>query len=184
MGRQPKNGTATAPEGNILVPAEEIKSLVHRLAKEIEQSYQGRNLILLGVLKGSFIFMSDLVREIRLPLTCDFIRVSSYLSDGSAGTLRLEFDVTQPVKDKDVLVLEDVVDTGRTLGFIHDHLAAQGAKTTRFAALVQKEHSLGGVQVDYVGKVIPNDYVVGYGMDLNGLYRNLPWIQTISLTKS
>jgi hypoxanthine phosphoribosyltransferase len=88
------------------------------------------------------------------------------------------------VKGKDVLVLEDVVDSGKTLGFIRAHLLAQGAKSVRFGALVQKAHSRGEISVDYVGKIIPNDYVVGYGMDLDGRYRNLPWIQSLPLTKS
>lgn len=184
MRKQHKNGQGISPEGKVILPSEEIKILVKDLAEKIEQGYRGKELILLGVLKGSFIFMADLVRQIRLPLACDFIRVSSYLADGQPGPLRLEFDVTQPVRDKNVLVLEDVVDTGKTLSYIRSHLLSQGARTIRFGALVQKQRSVREVQVDYLGKIIPDDYVVGYGMDLNGLYRNLPWIQTITLTKS
>jgi hypoxanthine phosphoribosyltransferase len=184
MGKQHKNGQEKGPPGVVILSAEEIQQLVRELAEKIQQDYTGKEPVLLAVLKGAFIFMADLSRHLSLPLTCDFIRVSSYRPDGTAGTLRLDFDVTQPVKDKDVLVLEDVVDSGKTLSFIRTHLLAQGAKTVRFGALVQKQRSQGEVQVDYVGKIIPNDYVVGYGMDLNGQYRNLPWIQSWSLTKS
>jgi hypoxanthine phosphoribosyltransferase len=184
MVKQHKNGQGIAPNGTMLVSEPEILTLLDRLAQEIEHDYRGRDLVVLGVLKGSFVFMADLVRRIRLPLACDFIRVSSYLPNGTAGDLRLDFDVTQPVRDKDILVLEDVVDTGKTLGFIRHHLESQGAKSICLAALVQKQHSLGQVRVDYLGKTIPDDYVVGYGMDLDGRYRNLAWIQSISLTKS
>jgi hypoxanthine phosphoribosyltransferase len=184
MRKQHKNGQAKGPEGRVILSPDQIEILVEQLAKKIEKDYYQKELIVLGVLKGSFIFMADLVRQIKLPLTCDFIRVSSYLPDGRAGPLRLEFDVTQPVRDKEVLVLEDVVDTGKTLGFIRAHLLSQGARTIRIGALVQKQRSVKEIHVDYLGKIIPNDYVVGYGMDLNGVNRNLPWIQTIALTKS
>lgn len=151
--------------------------MIQKIAKEIEQDYQGKPLVVLGVLKGSFIFMADLVRAIDLPLKCEFIRVSSYRKDGSQGELRLEMDLIQPVRGEHVLVLEDIVDTGKTLGFIAHHLKGQGAASVKFCALVQKERSLGQVKVDYLGQVISNDYVVGYGMDLAGLYRNFSYIE-------
>jgi len=168
----------------ILLTDQEIKKLVCRLAREIERDYRGKELVLMGVLKGAVVFLSDLMRELRIPLTCDFLRVSSYGPDGTPGNLRLDFDATQPIEGKDVLVLEDVVDTGRTLSFIKSHLRGKGAKSVRFCALVRKTHTPANVQVHYLGKEIPNNYVVGYGMDLDGLYRNLPWIEDRTLTKS
>lgn len=169
---------------DIILSERDIKKIVQRLAKEIERDYEKKDLVVIGVLKGAAFFMSDLVRQINLPLTVDFVRVSSYRADGTLGDLRLEFDHTQPIQDKDVLVLEDVVDTGKTLNFIEKHLSGKGANSIKFGALLRKEHTPGGVQVHYLGKVIPSDYVVGYGMDLGGLYRNLPWIERRSLTKS
>lgn len=184
MGKQHKNAGEELPAGRILLTDKEIQSLLDRMAAEIERDFSGRECVVLGVLKGAFIFMADLVRRIQLPITCDFIRVSSYSPQGTAGPLRLEFDLTQPVVGKDILVLEDVVDTGRTLGFIRDHLLAHGAKRVFFGALVQKKRSLGVVPVDYVGQVIPDDYVIGYGMDQGGRFRNLPWVQTLDRIKS
>lgn len=183
MGKQHKNGQDRGSETTIVVSQREIEQLTSRLAREIENDYQGKDLVILGVLKGAFVFMADLIRKISLPLTCDFIRVSSYGPKGTQDQLRLEFDMTQPVKGRNVLLLEDVVDTGQTLRFIEQHLKSHGAKSIRFVALVQKRRSADKVPVDYLGKIIPDDYVVGYGMDLDGHHRNLPWIQAVTLTK-
>jgi len=114
------------PGGRIILSAEEIQGLVRDLAAQIEKDYQGRELVIIAVLKGAAILLTDLIRQIGLPLTCDFLRVSSYGPDGRPGQLRLEFDLTQPIREKDVLVLEDVVDTGNTLTFIKNHLAGRG----------------------------------------------------------
>ena len=168
----------------VVLSQTDIDEIITGLAQKIGQDYQGQDLVVMGVLKGAILFMADLIRKISLPLTCDFIRVSSYQSDGSQGNLRLEFDHTQPVRGKHILILEDVVDTGKTLAFIQKHLEGKGAKSIKFCALVQKKRSVPIVAVDYLGKVIPDDYVVGYGMDLDGLHRNLPWIEAVDLTKS
>lgn len=168
----------------ILLTELEIRKIIGELAREIEKDYQGRELVVVGVLKGAAMFMADLIREIKLSLTCEYVRVSSYLPDGSSGDLSLEFGLTQPIEGKDVLILEDVVDTGKTLKFIEEHLRGLGAKSIKYCALIQKEHAPKWAQVDYLGRIIPNDYVIGYGMDLDGLYRNLPWIEIRPLTKS
>lgn len=167
----------TKKNRKILVSEHEIQNMVRKLGAEIQKDYAGKELVAIAVLKGAALFMADLIREIQLPLFCDFIRVSSYQSNGTPGGLRLEFDLTQPIAGKDVLVLEDVVDSGRTLNFIKEHLARKGPRTVKFCALVQKEHTPPEIRVDYLGGMIPNEYVVGYGMDLNGLYRNLRWIE-------
>ncbi len=166
----------------ILLSPDKISELVSHLAMEIERDFAGQNLVVVVVLKGAAIFMADLIRRIELPLTCDFIRVSSYLENGQPGTLRLEFDVTQPVIDKDVLVLEDVVDSGRTLEFLRRHFKTKGARSIKFCALLKKA-AAEKIPVDYVGCIIPNQYVIGYGMDLDGQFRNLPWIEAVTLTK-
>jgi hypoxanthine phosphoribosyltransferase len=167
----------------ILLSESEIQAMVHDLARKIETDYRGKELVMVGVLKGAAVFMADLIRKIQIPLFCDFLRVSSYREGLSQGELHLAFDLTQPIQGKHVLVLEDVVDSGKTVHFIQKHLEGRGAKSVKFCALVRKEHALDTVKVEYVGKTIPNDYVIGYGMDLNGLYRNLPWIESRPLTK-
>jgi hypoxanthine phosphoribosyltransferase len=165
----------------ILLSEEDIAQLVAELGKKISQDYARKDLVVVGILKGAVIFMADLIRRIQLPLTCDFLRISSYKSDGSQGVLRLDFDLTQPISGKDVLVLEDVVDTGHTVDFVKNHLEAKGPASIKFCSLICKEGSPFKNQIDYLGKVVPNDYVVGYGMDLNGLFRNLPYIEARSI---
>lgn len=163
--------------GRALLSEEKIRELVEKLAKAVTAHYQGKELVLLGVLKGAFVFMADLVRRIPLPLSCEFMRVSSYDASGKPGALRLDFDLTQPVTGKHVLVLEDVVDTGRTLSFIRSHLESQGAQSVKFCALIRKEDAPSDPPVDFLGMTVPKGYIIGYGMDLGGKYRNLPWIQ-------
>lgn len=165
------------PSGEILLSEGEIASGVARLAGAINRDYQGKELVVIGVLKGAVLFMADLIRHLQMPLRCDFLRISSYSREGSSGDLRLEFDLTQPIAGTDVLVLEDVVDTGKTLQFIRPHLLSKGAASVRFCSLLKKHGSPAGLTLDYIGFEVPDDYVVGYGMDLDGLYRNLPWIE-------
>ena len=167
----------------ILITEQEIAKLVRRLADEIQRDYTRKDLVVVGVLKGAAIFMADLIRQINLPMTCDFLRISSYGEDGTSGTLRLEFDLTQPIRGKHVLVLEDVVDSGKTLHFIRQHMENKGAASVKICSLLCKEHAAGKAMLDYMGTTIPNDYVVGYGMDLAGQYRNLPHIEKHFLTK-
>jgi len=163
--------------GEIVISETQIAETVDRLAAQITRDYQGRDLVVISVLKGAALFMADLIRKIRLPLSCDFLRVSSYTNEGRQGELRLEFDLTQPVTGKNLLVLEDVVDSGRTLQFILPHLQSKGPASVKFCTLLKKHGSPTTLPLDYVGFEIPDDYVVGYGMDLDGLHRNLPWIE-------
>ncbi len=169
----------------ILLSEQEICSIVGQLAQKIEQDYEKKDLVVVGVLKGAFIFMADLVRQIKIPLTCDFLRIQSYGPDGRPGYLRLEFDITQSIAGKNVLVLEDVVDTGRTLEFIAKHLETKGAKSVRFCTMIHKQTSHPcRVPLHYCGKILPDVYIVGYGMDLDGQHRNLPFIGAVELIKS
>lgn len=166
----------------ILLNAEQIHSIVLDLARQINRDYQGRELAVIGVLKGASIFMADLIRCLQVDLTCDFLRISSYLGDGSSGTLRLDFDLTQPIVGKDVLVVEDIVDSGKTLGFIRQHMQNKGAASVKICSLLKKENAPAQATVEYVGAIIPPDYVAGYGMDLDGRYRQWPEIRQIQLT--
>lgn len=165
----------------VLISHSEIEKRVEELAREIETDFQNDGeLVVVGVLKGSFIFMSDLVRKIKRPLACDFLRVSSYEQDRSTGVIRMEFDLTQPVKDKNVLLIEDIVDTGNTLKHLLKHMKAKEPKKLKVASLLYKEMGVGmRGYIDYVGFEVPNKYVIGYGLDSEGLYRSLPYIGVV-----
>lgn len=160
---------------------EEIQRRLEELASEIEKDFKGRSLVVVGVLKGAFVFMADLIRHINLPLTCDFIRVSSYSRNRSTGIVRMEFDMTQPILDKDVLLVEDIVDTGNTLNFLLNYLETKHPRSLRVCSLLYKEvGSKIGEKIDYLGFTIPNCYVVGYGLDSEGMYRSLPHIASLA----
>lgn len=164
-----------------LYSAEQIQRRVAELAREIEaEAPDGGEFVVVGVLKGSFIFMSDLVRHITRPLACDFLRVSSYEQDRSTGLVRMEFDLTQPVAGKHVLLVEDIVDTGRTLKHLLKHMKAKDPASLKVASLLYKEMGSGMRDyVDYIGFEVPNEFVIGYGLDTEGLYRSLPYIGTV-----
>lgn len=162
---------------DILLPSEEIQKRVQTLAAEVEKDFQNKPLVVVGVLKGSFIFMADLVRRIRTPLTCDFLRVSSYIKDKSTGEVRMEFDMTQPVAGKDVLLVEDIVDTGSTLRYLLRHMETKNPASLKVCSLLYKEVGSGiRSKIDYLGFTIPDRYVVGYGLDSEGVYRSLPYV--------
>lgn len=166
---------------DILITAAEIQKRVEVLAKEIEVAYRGKSLIVIGVLKGSFIFMADLVRQINLPLACDFLRVSSYDHDRSTGQVRMEFDMTQPIAGRDVLLVEDIVDTGRTLQYLLQHLGSKQPASLKVCTLLFKKEVGSHIadKIDFLGFDLPNRYVFGYGLDSEGLYRSLPYIAAV-----
>jgi hypoxanthine phosphoribosyltransferase len=160
-----------------LLGEEQIESRIKELAAKINKDYEGKDLVVIGVLKGSFIFMADLIRHLKGNVTCDFLRMASYDSEGkSTGTVRLEFDLTQPIAGKDVLLVEDIVDTGLTASYLIKHLGQKNPSSMKICALLHKPVEKVHVSVDYLGFEIPNDYVVGYGLDLDGKYRNLPFL--------
>lgn len=166
-------------EGGIdeLISAAQIQARVGELGREISRDLADGDLVVVGILKGSFIFMADLVRAMSRPLTCDFIRVASYEQDRSTGVVRLEFDLTQPIAEKNVLLVEDIVDTGRTLRYLMKHLQTKRPAKLRVASLLYKEVDPNMRSfVDYCGFTVPDQYVVGYGLDSEGLYRELPYI--------
>ncbi len=166
------------PEFELLLSERQIADRIAELGAELTRDYAGKELAVVGVLKGSLLFMSDLIRRIELPLTCDFLRVSSY--DGgtrSTGVVRFDFDLTQPIRDKHVLVVEDIIDTGLTMAFLLETLSLRGPSSIRVVTLLDKpENRRAEVAVDYVGFTIPNRFVIGYGLDLEGRYRNLPYV--------
>lgn len=161
----------------MLYTTQQIEQRVMELGKQIEADYKDQPLVVVGVLKGSFLFMADLVRAIKHPLRCDFLRVSSYDHDVSTGVVRMDFDLTQSIENDNVLLIEDIVDTGKTLGFLKEHLHGKKPKSLKVCSMLYKDIGVDNRHlVDYVGFEIPNHYVVGYGLDSEGLYRSLPYI--------
>ncbi|RIJ89079.1 MAG: hypoxanthine phosphoribosyltransferase [Acidobacteria bacterium] len=150
-----------------------------RRTTQITADYRGHDLVLVGVLKGSCVFMADLMRAIDLPMTIDFMSVSSY-KDGTVSTGDVEIlkDLSNPIRGKDVLVVEDIVDTGLTLTRLLEILGSRGARSIKLASFLDKPEPRikKELNVDYKGFVIPNEFVVGYGLDAAGRYRNLPFI--------
>lgn len=165
------------PEFEVMIPAETIAARIRELGAQITADYARQELTLVGVLKGSLVFLSDLAREIRLPLSFDFLRVSSYEGTRSSGVVRFDFDLTQPIKDKHVLVVEDIIDTGLTMSFLLETLRLRQPASLKVVTLLDKpENRRTEVAIDYVGFTIENRFVIGYGLDLDGKYRNLPYI--------
>lgn len=161
----------------VLYSVNDINKRISELADQINLDYKGEELTVVGVLKGSFLFMADLVRKLEMPLRCDFLRVSSYQDDESTGVVRIQFDLSQPVKDKNVLLVEDIVDTGKTLEYLLSHLGQQHPKSMKVCSLLHKEEmGADGSKIDYLGFKVPSKFVVGYGLDSMGLYRSLPYI--------
>jgi hypoxanthine phosphoribosyltransferase len=165
----------------ILIHRDRIQERVSELGAELERDYPDGSLVLLGVLKGSFIFMADLVRAISRPLRVEFLGVQSY-GDGtsSSGAVQITLDLTSPVHDSHVVIVEDIVDTGLTAHFLIAQLAARQAKSVRLCSLLHKpSRSQRAVPIDYLGFTIEDVFVVGYGLDWAQRYRNLPDICVI-----
>ena len=172
----------TNPNLEILYTAEQIRDRVRELGEQITAEYAGKELVLVGVLKGSCVFMADLMRAIDLNMTIDFMSVSSY-KDGtqSTGDVEILKDLSNPIRGKHVIVVEDIIDTGLTLSRLLDILGSRGAASIRLATFLDKPEPRikQEVQVDYCGFMIPNKFVVGYGLDAAGRYRNLPFIAVV-----
>jgi hypoxanthine phosphoribosyltransferase len=164
-----------------LLTATQIQARISTLGAEIARDYAGRNPLLLGVLKGAFVFMSDLVRAIDLTLGVEFMAISSYgASTRSSGEVRIVKDLDVAVEGRDLLVVEDIVDTGLTLSYLLANLRSRGAASVKLVALLNKpERRLREVQIDYLGFDIPDAFVVGYGLDFAERYRNLPYIAVL-----
>lgn len=166
----------------MLYSADDIQARIKELGQQITADYAGKDLVLVGVLKGSCIFMADLMREIDLQLTIDFMAVSSY-KDGtkSTGDVEILKDLSNPIREKHVLVVEDIVDTGLTLSRLIEILGSRGAASIKIASFLDKPEPRikKELVIDYKGFVIPNKFVVGYGLDAAGRYRNLPFIAVV-----
>ncbi len=163
----------------VLLTEEQIKNRVRELGEQIKADYQGKDLVFVGVLKGVVVFFSDLVRAVDLPCEFDFMWVSSYQGTTSTGNMVVRRDVSADLKGRHVVILEDIFDTGNSLEFTYKHLLSKNPASVRICTFLDKpERRRAGITVkaDYTGFTIPNEFVVGYGMDFDEKYRNLPYI--------
>lgn len=162
----------------VLISEEDIKHRVKELGTKITEDYKDKDLMIIGVLKGCTLFLSDLVREIKLPLTMDFMVVSSYGSaTKSSGVVRIIKDLEQDIMNKDVLIIEDIVDSGLTLSYLIENLKSRNPKSVRLCTLLDKpDRRKADVNIEYLGYTIPDEFVVGYGLDYDETYRNLPFV--------
>jgi len=162
----------------ILIPENQIQKKVKQLGEQISQDYEDKELFLIGILKGAIIFLSDLARYIKVPMLIDFIAISSYgVSTESSGVVRILKDLDENIEKKDVLIVEDIVDTGLTLDYLLRMLQSRKPASLKVCTLLnKKERRKIRVPIDYCGFNIPDKFVVGYGLDFNGLYRNIPYI--------
>ena len=163
---------------HILVTSEQLREEIGRIGERISADYQGKDLLLVGVLKGAIMFMVDLARAIDLPVTIDFMAVASYgASTKTSGIVRILKDLDNSIEGKHVLVVEDIIDSGLTLNYTLETLRARNPASLRVCALLnKKERRQVDVPVDYLCFDIPDEFVVGYGLDFNQVYRNLPFI--------
>ncbi len=167
----------------IVLDSQTIQTRVQELGKEITQNYQNKELVVIGVLKGAFVFMADLVREINIPLATDFIQVSSYGGNASSsGKITLVSSPNQPVEGCHVLLVEDIIDTGLTMRWLSRHFSDQGAASVRICSLIDKserrEHE---ITIDYAGFAISQGFLIGYGLDYDEKYRNLSAIYHLNM---
>lgn len=162
----------------ILISEEELKKRIKELGQQLTEEYRGKDLLIIGVLKGCVLFLSDLAREIKLPLAMDFMVVSSYgKSTKSSGVVRIIKDLETDISNKDVLIVEDIVDTGLTLSYLIEILKSRSPKSIKVCSLLDKpERREAKVDIEYKGFEIPDEFVIGYGLDYAEIYRNLPFV--------
>ena len=167
---------------SILLTEEEIKAIVKRLGSEITADYKDKNLIVVSVLKGSVMIMADLLREIKLPLKIDFMAVSSYGSGTtSSGTVKIIKDLDINLSGYDILIVEDILDSGATLSSLKEILLTRKPASVKICTFLDKpDRRKANIKADYVGAVIPDEFVVGYGLDYDEKYRNLPYVGILS----
>jgi hypoxanthine phosphoribosyltransferase len=161
----------------VLITEERIKRRIKELGEEISRDYNGKDPILVAVLRGAIMFVCDLVREISIPITLDFLSISSYSGQTQTGVVRILKDLDESIEDEHVILIEDIVDTGLTLNYILKTLKARRPADLRVCALLDKKvRRIVDVRIDYLGFEIPDEFVVGYGMDYDQMYRGLPFI--------
>lgn len=167
--------------GRPIVTQEQMRSRIRELGRQISADYVGKDLVLVGVLKGAYAFFADLARAIRIPVRVDFIIVTSYgAQTKTSGKVKLVTELTEKIKNRDVLLVEDIVDSGLTVQYLTKALAKQKPRSIKVCTLLSKpERRVVDVPLQYVGFRIPNQYVVGYGLDHQQKYRNLPYLAVL-----
>jgi hypoxanthine phosphoribosyltransferase len=166
--------------GRVIIDEAELKGRIVELGSDLARDLAQERPILVGVLQGAFLFMADLIRATSIELTTDFIGVVSYVGGASSGQVRIVSDLSVSIEGRHVVIVEDIVDTGLTLSYLKRTLEARHPRSLRVCVLVDKiERRRVDVAVDYVGFTIPNVFVVGYGFDYEGLYRNLPYVAAL-----
>lgn len=163
---------------DVYFSAEQIQQRIQKLGEQITRDYLGKDLVVVGVLNGSFMFTADLVRSIKTPIEIDFISVSSYgAGTSSSGQVKLELDLRKSIEGRHVLLIEDIIDTGHTLKFLRPLIEQRGPASLKLASLLFKPARLQHeIQIDYLGFEIEDKFVIGYGLDFDGKYRELPYI--------
>jgi len=165
----------------VLINEKTLRERINQLAEQITEDFKGEKLTMICILKGSLYFFADLSRRIDLDTEIEFVRVSSYEGTTSTGKIDLKLDADEPVTDKNVVVVEDIIDTGKTLSYLINYLKEQNPKQLKICTLLDKpeRREVDDIKVDYTGFTIPNRFVIGYGLDLDQKYRNLPAINCI-----
>ncbi len=169
--------------GKPIFNSEQIQQRVRELADMISRDYEGRDLLVVGILRGAFMFMSDLVRAIRVPLTVDFVIAASYVKTDTSGEVKVHCDIREEITGRDILLVEDIADTGITLNYLRERILMKRPRSLRICTFLNKrERRTVDVPLDYIGFEIPNEYVVGYGLDYDNKFRNLPYIAAFRKT--
>ncbi len=162
---------------NVLINKAELEKRIEELAKQIEKDYKEEEIVFVGILKGSVIFMAELVKNIKRSVEMDFMEVSSYHGTESTGNVIINKDIRTSIEGKNVIIVEDIIDTGRTLTYILEHFKQKNPKSIKIVTMLSKpSRRVMELKVDYIGFSIEDKFVVGYGLDYNEKYRNLPYI--------
>ncbi|MBR3968662.1 MAG: hypoxanthine phosphoribosyltransferase [Clostridia bacterium] len=166
---------------DILISEQELKQICKQLGEQITRDYQGKKLLVVSVLKGAVVFMADLLREIKCECIIDFIAVSSYSGTKTTGVVKFKKDLDIDPDGMDILIVEDILDSGVTLSYLSSVLMGRNANSIKICTLLDKPaNRRADIKADYVGKTIPDEFVIGYGLDYNEKYRNLPYVGILS----
>lgn len=164
-------------EINILINKSKLEKRIEEMGKQIAKDYEGKELVLVGILKGSVMFMAELAKNIKKSVALDFMDVSSYEGTESTGKIKINKDIRDSIEGKDVIIVEDIIDTGRTLTYVKEYLEQKNPNSVKIATMLSKpSRRVLELKVDYIGFAIEDKFVVGYGLDYNEQYRNLPYI--------
>lgn len=164
-------------ELNVLINKSKLEKRIEEIGKQIEKDYEGKDIVFIGILKGSVMFMSELAKNVKNNIELEFMEVSSYEGTESTGVVRINKDIKNSIQGKDVIIVEDIIDTGRTLTYLVDYLKQKNPNSLKIATMLSKpSRRIMELNVDYIGFAIDDKFVVGYGLDYNEKYRNLPYI--------